>query len=375
MPRPFYACLLAASLLSPAARAADRTLVLGCSLPLSGPMVGFGQPIEQGAELAVEQFNAAHAMPGVTFQLACNDSQGDAKETVNIAGKLVDNPAVIASISDFTSTATMAAADTYARGQLLQMTPSASHPDLVKLNPWMFRSSETIPTYTEPLADFTVQKLGRKRVALIQVQTDWGQSVGETFVAQVKKDGGEIVDDAVYNQGTTDFRSILTKLRREKPDAIFLAMLEEEAATFMKQRKQLGLTDIPVVDSGVGLTERSLGLAGDSFDGLYSQRLFNPEDPSPVVQDFIRAFTVKYGKAPDIWSAYGFDAANLLMLAAKRAGPDVTRTSERDALLHTGRFDGANGTLAIDPATREVERYGLTTVRVENGKINYGPKT
>jgi branched-chain amino acid transport system substrate-binding protein len=370
------AWLLAASIAFAAgpAHADDKTLILGCSLPLSGPLVGFGQPIEQGASLAVEQFDAAHTMPGVTFKLDCNDSQGDAKETVNIAEKLIDNPAVIASISDFTSTATMAAADTYARGGLVEMTPSASHPDLVKMNQWMFRSSETVPTYVDPLADFMTKTLGAKKIAVIQVQTDWGQSVGSTFVKQATADGAEIVDDAIYNQGTSDFRAILTRLRREHPDGIFLAMLEEEAATFMKQRKQLGLTGIPVVDSGVGLTERSLSLAGDAFDGLYSSRLFNPASPSPAVQDFIKAFTAKYGKAPDIWSAYGYDAANLLMLAAKRAGPNVTRDQERQQLLLTGRYDGANGTLAINPKTREIERFSLTPVRVENGKIDYDLK-
>ena len=277
-------------------------------------------------------------------------------------------------MSDFTSTATMAAADTYARGGLVELTPSASHPDLVKMNKWMFRTSETIPTYIDPLADFTTKTLGKTHIAVVQVQTDWGQSVGETFVARAKQDGAEIVDDAVYNQGTTDFRSILTRMRREKPDAIFLAMLEEEAATFMKQRKQLGLTDIPVVDSGVGLTERSLGLAGDAFEGMWSSRLYNPENPSPAVQAFIKAFTAKYGKAPDIWSAYGYDAANVIMEAAKRAGPGVTRAQEQEQLAKYGRSEGANGAFAIDPQTRDIERFGLTTVRVENGKIDYAPK-
>ena len=369
-----YGLALAAALACGTARAEDRTVVIGCSLPLSGPLVGFGSPIKQGADLAVEQFNAAHTMPGVTFRLDCSDSKGDAKETVNIAGKLVDNPQVIASMSDFTSTATMAAADTYANGGLVELTPSASHPDLVKMNKWMFRTSETIPTYIDPLADFIAKTLGRKRVAVVQVQTDWGQSVGETFAAAAKRDGVEIVDNAVYNQGTTDFRAILTRMRREKPDAIFLAMLEEEAATFMKQRKQLGMTEIPVVDSGVGLTERSLGLAGDAFDGMWSSRLFNPDDPSPVVQDFIKAFSAKYGKAPDIWSAYGFDAATIIMEAARRAGPGVTRAQEQEQLARYGRSQGANGAFAIDPDTRDVERFGLTTVRVENGKINYSPK-
>jgi branched-chain amino acid transport system substrate-binding protein len=356
------------------AHAEDRTLVIGCALPLSGRMVGFGQPIQQGMQLAVDGFNASGQLPGAHFVLDCSDSQGNPKETVNIAERLIDNKDVFISISDFTSTATMAAADTYARAGLVQMTPSASHPDLVKMNPWMFRTSETIPTYIEPLADFTVKDLHKTHVAVIQVQTDWGQSVGETFIAQLKKDGGTVADDEIYNEGTSDFRAILTKLRRSKPDAIFLAMLEEETATFMKQRKQLGLTDIPVVDSGVGVTERSLKLAGDAFDGLYSSRLYNPERNTPEVKAFIAGFKAKYNAAPDIWSAYGYDAATIAMLAAKRAWPDVTRDNVRQQLAKFGKFEGANGTLAIDPTTRDVLRYGLTTVRVENGQVDYAPK-
>jgi branched-chain amino acid transport system substrate-binding protein len=356
------------------AHAEDKTLTIGCSLPLSGRMVGFGQPIEQGMELAVDQFNASGQVPGAHFVLACSDSQGNPKETVNIAERLIDDKSVFISISDFTSTATMAAADTYARAGLVEMTPSASHPDLVKMNKWMFRTSETVPTYVDPLADFTVNDLHAKRVAVIQVQTDWGQSVGETFIAKLKQDGGTVTDDEVYNEGTTDFRAILTKLRRSKPDAIFLAMLEEEAATFMKQRKQLGLTEIPVVDSGVGVTERSLQLAGDAFDGMYSSRLFNPERDTPEVKAFVSGFQKKFGKPADIWSAYGYDAATIAMMAAKRAWPNVTRDAIREQLDKFGKFEGANGALAIDPTTRDVVRYGLVTVRVENGKVNYSPK-
>jgi branched-chain amino acid transport system substrate-binding protein len=356
------------------ARAEDKTLVIGCALPLSGRMVGFGQPIERGMQLAVDSFNASGQLPGAHFVLACNDSQGDPKETVNIAERLIDNHDVFISISDFTSTATMAAADTYARAGLVEMTPSASHPDLVKTNKWTFRSSETVPSYVDPLADFIVEKLHKKRVAVVRVQTDWGKSVGETFIARLKKDGGEVTDDEVYNEGTSDFRAILTKLRRSRPDAIFLGMLEEEAATFMKQRKQLGLTDIPVVDSGVGVTDRSLQLAGDAFDGMYSSRLYDPERDTPEVHAFAAGFQAKYGKAPDIWSAYGYDAANIAMWTAKRAWPEVTRDAIRQQLVKLGRFEGANGALSIDPETREIVRYGLITIRVENGKVNYAPK-
>ena len=320
----------------------------------------------------MQHFNEAHSLPGAEIVLQCNDSRGDAKETVNIAGKLVDNPAVLASVSDFTSTATMAAADTYARGGLLEITPSASHPQLVSLNKWMFRASETVPSYVDPIADFITEKLGKKRVAVIQVQTDWGQSVGDTFAARLKHDGGTVSDTEIYNQGTTDFRSILTKLRRERPEVIFLAMLEEEAATFMRQYKQLGMTDIPVVDSGVGITDRSIQLSQGAMDGIYSLAPVQPGIQGPrrpgIHQRLPRQIRPRARHLVRLWlgrrlSADGRHEARL----ARR-----TRAKVRDELAGTGHFNGANGELSIDPDTREVTRYGLTPVRVQGGKLTYG---
>jgi branched-chain amino acid transport system substrate-binding protein len=355
------------------ALAQDKTYTIGCSLPLSGRLVGFGEPIKLGIDLAIEHYNSRKTIPGARFELLCNDSKGDAKETVNIAQKLADNAAVMASISDFSSTTTMAAAETYNKAGLVQITPSASHPDLTKMNRWMFRASETVPVYVEPMADFILKNIGKKKVAVIQVQTDWGVSVGNTFMAHLKKSGGEVVAHEVYNEGVTDFRGVLNKLRRSPPEALYIAMLEEEAANFMKQRKQLGMTDIPVVDSGVGLTQRSLKLADDAFEGMYSMSIFNPTRETPESQAFVKEFTAKYGKGPDVWSAYGYDAASLVMNAIGKAGASPTRASVRDALAATGHFSGANGPMTIDKDTREVSREEITKVQVKDGKVVFLP--
>jgi len=355
---------------APQAQAQEKTFVIGCSLPLSGPLVGFGEPMKEGAQFAVDTYNEAKALPEAKFVLQCYDSKADPKETINIAERLADQADVIASISDFSSTATMAAADTYERAGLLQMTPSASHPDLTKMNDWMFRASETVNVYVPPMADFIIDKLGKKKVAVLQVQTDWGLAVADAFTKQLEERGGELVQQSVYKEGTTDFRAIITQLKRAQPEAIYLAMLEEEAANFAKQLKQLGMGDIPVVDSAVGVTPRSVGLAGGAMEGWYLATIFNPNNPDPNVQNFIKGFEAKYNRKADVWSAYGFDAATLIMQAATRAWPDVTRERVRDELANnTKDYKGANGDLSIDPETREVSRQHIFVSQVKDGKI------
>ena len=350
------------------ALAQERVLTIGCSLPLTGRMVGFGEPVKAGMDLAIEEYNTTKRIPGVRFELLCNDSKGDPKETINIAQRLIDNQAVIASISDFTSTATMAAAETYQKGGLVQMTPTASHPDLTKMNPWMFRASLTVPVYIEPMADFLMKNVNARKIAVVQVQTDWGVSAGTAFVDRLKAIGGEVASLDAYNEGTTDFRAILTQIRRRNPDAIFLAMLEEEAVNFMKQRQQFAMTQ-PVMDSSVGITPRSLGLGGSAMEGMYTNILFNESSPLQEVKDFVARYRQKHGadKTPDQWNAYGYDAASMIMLAAGRAMPNPTRQAIRDQLAQTRNFRGANGELSVDPQTREVSRSSLTFPQVRNG--------
>jgi branched-chain amino acid transport system substrate-binding protein len=351
-----------------AAAFAQATYVLGCSLPLSGRMMGFGEPMRVGAEVAVEEMNKSPKNKGLKFELQCFDSKGDPKETINIGQRLIDQPKVIASLSDFTSTATMAAAETYKNGKLLQITPDASHPDLTKMNEWMFRAGTTIPNYIRPTADFVIDKLKAKRVAVLQVQTDWGASAGKNFIEQFKSRGGEIVSHDVYNEGQTDFRAILTQIRRTNPDAIFLAMLEEEAVNVLRQKKQFAMKQ-PVMDSSVGLTPRSLGLGGAAMEGVYAMTMFSELLEDPIPQRFAKAYRAKSGnKAPDVWGAYGYDAAMLVMEAAVRAAPSVTRASVRDQLANTKNFQGANGLVSIDPPTREVVRGKPVFTQVKDGK-------
>jgi branched-chain amino acid transport system substrate-binding protein len=358
--------LLALSLASGPAMADPQKYTIGCALPLSGRMVGFGEPIKAGIEVAIESFNEKNG-DKIKFDLQCNDSKGDPKETINIAQRLIDNSSVIASISDFTSTATMAAAETYKKGEMVQITPSASHPDLTKMNPWMFRASLTTPVYIRPTADLIIDKLKLKRVAVVQVQTDWGQSVAKVFNERMKERGGEVVMHEVYNEGQTDFRSILTQIRRLNPDVIFLAMLEEETANFVKQKHQFGMKQ-PIVDSSVGITPRSIKLGGPAMEGIYAMTMFNEASKDPLSVDFAKRYRAKAGdKTPDIWSAYGYDAGTLIMQAAMRAMPKVTRSAVRDELAKTKDYHGANGQMSIDPETREVLRDNVTFTQVKDG--------
>lgn len=348
--------------------AQKSTYVLGCSLPLSGRMMGFGEPVKIGMDVAIEEMNASSKNKGLQFELQCFDSKADPKETINIGQRLIDQPKVIASLSDFTSTAFMAAAETYKNGKLIQITPTASHPELTKMNEWMFRASTTTPIYVRPAADFILDKLKVKRAAVVQVQTDWGVSVGDTFVEQFKARGGEILSRDIYNEGQTDFRAILTQIRRTNPDVIFLSMLEEEAVNFLRQKQQFTMKQ-PVVDSSVGITPRSLGLGGAVMNGVYAMTMFSESAESPVVQRFAKAYRAKSGdKTPSIWGAYGYDSAMLVMEAAVRAQPHVTRASVRDQLANTKNFRGANGLLSLDPLTREVIRGEPMFTQVIDGK-------
>jgi branched-chain amino acid transport system substrate-binding protein len=87
-----------------------------------------------------------------------------------------------------------------------------------------------------------------------------------------------------------------------------------------------------------------------------------------VIQDFIKKYQAKYGKVPDAMAVLGYDAANLLFDAIKRAG-STEGPKIRDALAATKDFQGVSGTLTMD-AQRNAKKK-IVILKIEGGKVKF----
>ncbi|CAH2601717.1 ABC transporter substrate-binding protein [Rhodovastum atsumiense] len=355
--------LATGALLAGPARAADKPVLrLGYQLPLTGGTAQYGQDFRNAAEIALDRFNRADKPFRV--EIVYEDSRSDSREGVAIARKFVDDRTILAVLGDFTSGVSMASGQVYAQAGMAQLSQTASHPDYTKISKWQFRNITTQAQEGPYNAEWLLAE-GHRRVAVISEQTDWGQSVVSGFVDGLKPRGGEVVFSEYFNRGLQDFRPIITKIARSKPDVVYTGFFYEDAAQFLKQMKQLGI-GIPVHSTSAAYNQQLLALAGADAEGLRLTATFLPNSPEPQVQEFVAAWKARTGQAePGQFPAQAYDAVGIMLAALERAWPNPTREKVRDALAQTKNYPGVTGETTFGPDREPAKK--LTKAMVKNG--------
>ncbi|MAA97246.1 MAG: amino acid ABC transporter substrate-binding protein [Stappia sp.] len=345
----------------PVTASAQDAVYLGYQLPLTGNTAQYGQDFKTAAEIALKDFNASGKL-SVPVEIIFEDSRSDAKEGIAIARKFVDDDRIVAVLGDFTSTVSMAAAQVYKKAGMAQLSQTASHPDYAKISEWQFRNITTQAQEGVFNADWMNDK-GYKKIAVIAEQTDWGQSVVKDFAEKVEANGGEVVFTEFFNRGLPDFRSLITKIERAEPDAIYTGFFYEDGAQFMKQMQQLGV-DIPVHSTSAAYNQKLVELAGPAAEGLFLTATFLPNSDAENVKIFVEEWkAARDGAEPGQFPAQAYDAVNIMLEAVAAAGPDATRESVRDALAATKDFPGVTGVTSFDENGEALKQLTKATVK------------
>jgi len=333
-----------------AAGAADKVVKLGCYAPMTGPLAKYGKSMQEGFDMAIADFAASGKLKDASFAIKCEDSQGRADDGINLARKFVDDKDVVAVLGDWSSTVTMAAAPIFDQAKLVNLTPISSHPDVTKLSPWVFRQS--IIQSKEGAANAAyLQALGAKKIAIIAFPNDFGKANVGALKALYTKAGGEVVFEEFIKPDAQDFRAILTKLQRDKPDMIYMGLFPPHASLVMKQAKQLGI-DIPFYGNSALSTDDMTRLAGDAANGLHLLLVFHPV-VNKEMAEFFKRYQAKFGAAPEVFAVNSYISATMLMDILAKQYPNITRASVKDGLDTVRKIDSIAGPLTYDPATRE----------------------
>ncbi len=117
---------------------AAEPIHIALSAPMTGNYAEYGQQFQRSIDLAFEWINAAGGINGRPLVIVSGDSKGDPKEAAALAQKFTSDKSIVAEIGDFTSTSCMAAQPIYDRAGMVQLSPTASHPQFAPGSPWSF---------------------------------------------------------------------------------------------------------------------------------------------------------------------------------------------------------------------------------------------
>ncbi len=367
----FFLSIIWGSILniSPAVATQD-TVKIGLSAPLTGDWAEYGNDFKRAVTMVIDRINRMGGIHGKKVILEIADSRGDPKESVLIAEKFVADPEIIAEIGDFSSSSSMAAAPIYERADMTQLSPTASHMGFTKKGKNMFRVVAT-QGYEGPYnARWAVQELGKKKIATIYINNDWGVDANKYFTQEARKLGAEILAEEAFTPGEKDFSAILSKLKRLKPELIYLPTFYADAAAILNQAKRIRFNPVVLANSSL-FSQKTIELGGDAVEGILIPANYFSADPRPAAQEFTREYQALYGVLPNQFAALAYDAANLMVAALQKAGVD-DRSKVKDALVSLQGFQGATGTISY--ANSHDPEKELVKITIKDGKwVLYQP--
>ncbi len=357
-------CLVVFSSICPAQRAFAEIRV-GAVTCLSGALSTFGVSSAQGARLAAEEINAKGGVLGEPLTLLLEDNSSRAGETATIVRKFLSQDHVLAILGDLTSSATMEAAPLAQAAQVPLLTPSATNIAVTRIGDYIFRSC-FIDSFTgQAMARFALNRLaGNQAVILTDVKQDYSIGLSGAIQQYLDEHGGHVLKQISFSSGDTDFRAQLSVAKALRPTVVFLPAYYPEAGLVIRQARQLGLS-MPFVGGEGWDSPTLLEIAGKAANGCYYVNHFSAQNPSPVVQAFVRTYQEHYHDRPDALAALWYDGTRLLAQAIQKAGAKDPRKI-RDMLAATKSFPGVTGAISID-ANRNAAKPAVV-LGIENGE-------
>jgi branched-chain amino acid transport system substrate-binding protein len=216
------------------------------------------------------------------------------------------------------------------------------------------------------MANYALNNLSKKKAVIItDSSSDYGKGLAENFEKTFTAAGGTIVATEAYVAGDTDFNAILTKVKGQDFDVIFIPGYYNEAGLIIKQARAQGITT-PILGADGFDSPTLLELAGaEALTDVYFSNHYSSLDQDPTVQKFIADFKAKYNKEPDAFNALGYDLAKFVADGIARA-EKVDGESVKNALAATKNFSGVTGSFSVDQNHNPVK--ALVVIKLEDGK-------
>jgi len=349
------------------APAAD--FVVGVAGPMTGQYATYGQSHKEGAQIAVDELNANGGVNGAKASFVIGDDLGDPQQAVLVAQKFIDDKSIVVVDGHQFSGATIAAGAKYQSAGMPMVSPSATNPDISTLGDYIWRICMTDAVQGAGLAKYSVEQLGKKNIAIIYDNSDYGRGLADAFASGVESDGGKVVEKQQYATGDTDFSSQLTKIKSANPDLLFMSGYYPEGSKIAQQARQLGL-DVQLLGSDGYASDQLPKLGGAAVEGMLVSTFFDYTKNDPAVKKFVAAYKAKYKGNPDWFAANSYDVTMLAAKAAENAGKN-DRTAINDALGSIGTYQGISGPITFDK-NGDVQKP-LSIVVVKNGKLITAP--
>jgi len=367
-----------------------KVVYLGILTPLSGEYQRWGESLLGGVKLAQEEFDQDGDW---MVQLKVEDTEGDPVLAVKRAQELARG-GCIAILGPLLSSSAVGAASVSQLLGVPLLTPTASQKGLSSLGEWVFQGSVGAGLQGKALAVYATNDLGLSRFAVLAPLTPWGKEISRSFIQGAEENGGEVLAQSWYEEGSTDFRNQFRAIREPllgeidsvqiadttnldfytpqgklKPpeewiltlDGLFISADPQEAAMIVSQVAFYGLRTQILGDGGWD-SEEVRRIGGSYAEGVVLVTDFYPRGER--WEDFVSRFEERFGAKPDRVATLSYDMGSLVLAALRDGIRD--REKLRRRLLAVDDYQGVGGRITLRGAGGNSEVFIL---EIEEGRV------
>lgn len=328
---------------------------LGVLLPLTGTFAAVAETQKEGVLLAVEEINAQGglSMPWGKVEVVPMVADDEAKLDVGVRRFRY----LVAQGADAVVGQTWAPL-TFAINEVVKKYPIPYFPVCVMAKEGFEKGKLAKATFAVAFSPWSVgfmdgaaaiNDLGKKRIFFLARSDSWGWDIWDGVQAAAEKYGGEIVGYDEVPKGTSDFTTVLQKVKAAKPDVFISAQFGGDAVALLKQSYQMGLYDEMTIFNAWITNVVAKGIPPKAVDGLYAMHYFYWDmsgfpDKEVVKRatDYAERYRRKYGYPPDSYATIAYVAANQLFRAVELAG-SFEPQEVRDAIWENPEFMSVKG--------------------------------
>ncbi len=343
----------------------QATIRIGGVYALTGKAATFGTWARNGVDLAVSEINAAGGIDGRKIRHIVEDTQSDPKNAVSAFEKLIAANKVNAAIGFVMSGESLACAPVAQRTNTVMITPVAGTEKLKEAGEYVFRTRESSLFQAHAMAEFTINTLEVKEAGILYENAANAIAYKDAFNERFQELGGKISGEWGYDDGVTDFRPYLLRIKESDVPAVFAPGISTTIGRILKQADEIKLETQWLSSAGIE-DPKLFELAGDAANGvIFATSKFSLDTDSGRTAKFVANYRKRFKSDPSVYAANAYDTVFLLADCFKKGSFKGKQLS--DELTTIKDFPGASGSITFDQ-DGEVSKP-ITIKIVDNNKF------
>lgn len=328
---------------------AERVVTIGLAVPMSGLSASTGVSLERAAQLAIDDLNQSRPVingEAVKFALLPQDDRADPRTGELIADYFVKSR-VSAVVGHWNSGVGIPASKVYAAAGIVNVAPAVTSPLYTSQGfNTVFRIVPHDGDGARHTADYVTQVMKAANIVIIDDRTPFGGGYAADVEKRVQSaQSARVVGHFSVNAKSSDFNGVLRSVRALKPDVVFFAGLDAQAAQLANEMQRLQVK-VPLVGIGGVVGPTFLRLAGAAAEGTVVLEPGPPSYKGPQWSHFEAAWKARYKDEIYLYAPFAYDAVRVIAAAMREA--NATEGEKLAAELHRIRYRGITGNIAFD---------------------------